>query len=235
MEAEQEVQLYEPAVVEINDDLEVTEEAVSEFPTENETEETQTSVPEASGDTAIEESQTSYRFMLSTGLTGDGDELGEVYTYSTFGSRDSETIYAGSLWYIGVGVEFLFENDLSLEMLLGYHFDSVDGDDGSVGFDRIPLDLNVIKTFDKHRVGLGLSYHVSPEFDLADAGGPTFEFDDALGLSLNYGYQFDGFILGFKYLSIDYELDNINGFGVGTGEVDGSYFGIFITAVGSPR
>ena len=175
----------------------------------------------------------SHRFMLTAGITGQGDELGKVDTISSFGSSDTETIYAGSLLYLGAGFEFFLDRDLSLETLIGYHFDMVTADNGSVGFYRLPIDLNLMKKIDQHRIGLGASYHVGPELDLVDGQGPMVKFDDALGISVNYGYEFDQFILGFKYLSIDYELESIDGVSVTSAEdVDGSYFGVFISVVG---
>ena len=174
-----------------------------------------------------------HRFMLTGGITGQGDELGKVDTISTFGSSDTETIYAGSLLYVGAGFEFFLDRDLSLETLVGYHFDMVTADNGSVGFYRLPIDFNLIKKIDQHRVGVGASYHIGPELDLVDGQGPMVKFEDALGISVNYGYEFDQFILGFKYLAIDYELESINGVSAtSTENVDGSYFGVFISIVG---
>jgi hypothetical protein len=59
------------------------------------------------------------------------------------------------------------------------------------------------------------------------------KFDDALGWLVEYDYSFSGwenggFVLGVRYLWIDYEVDKVNSFSASGGEVDGNHVGIHI-------
>ena len=87
--------------------------------------------------------------------------------------------------------------------------------------------------FSKHRTGAGLSYHLSPELDLKEIGGPKVKFDDVPGWLVEYDYSFSdwengGFVLDARYLWIDYEVDKVNSFSTSGVEVDGNHVGIHI-------
>ena len=91
---------------------------------------------------------------------------------------------------------------------IGYHTDAVGDYNDDITFDRYPLELIPFYNFSNHRIGAGLSYHLSPELDLKEIGGPKVEFDDALGWLVEYDYSFsgwenDGVVLGVRYLWID--------------------------------
>lgn len=108
-----------------------------------------------------------------------------------------------------------------MRFTLGYLTDSVDASNGSVSFSRIPLELMGIHTTGPHTLGMGLTYHLSPELDLSDAGLGSYEADDALGLALMYEYTFESnFSVGVRYTNISYDF--------GGGDIDGNNLGILM-------
>ena len=81
------------------------------------------------------------------------------------------------------------------------------GTDDDIRFDRYPLELIPFYNFGDHRLGAGISHHLSAELELEDFLGPDVEFDDATGWLVEYDYSFPGweeggFVLGIRYVWI---------------------------------
>ena len=60
------------------------------------------------------------------------------------------------------------------------------------------------------------------------------EFDDALGWLVEYDYSFSGwktggFVVGARYLWIDYEVDKVNSSHTSGAEIDGNHVGIHVS------
>lgn len=159
-------------------------------------------------------------FIVGFALTSGGDELAEVPLLNGSGDIDSENIDAGGFWYIYGGMQF-DTPAFPVRMTLGYFEDGVDASNGSVSFSRIPFELLGLYTTGPHTIGLGPTYHLSPELDLKDAGLGSYEMDDALGLVLMYEYTFENnFALGLRYTNISYDF--------GGDDVDGSNLGVLM-------
>jgi hypothetical protein len=96
------------------------------------------------------------------------------------------------------------------------------------------LELIPFYNIRNHRFGAGLSYHFSPELDLGELDGPKVEFDDALGWLIEYDYSFSGwqsggFVVGLRYLWIDYKVEKVDGRNVSGGfEFDGNHVGVHV-------
>ena len=172
-------------------------------------------------------------WFVGFGLTHGGDELAEVEVYYDDDSHD-EDLRAGELITIAAGIVVYFPMpSWSLQTSIGYHTDGVGDYNDDIKFDRYPLELIPFYNFRNHRLGAGLSYHLSPELDLKEIGGPKVKFDDALGWLVQYDYSFSGwesggFVLGVRYLWIDYEVDKVNSFSTSGVEIDGNHVGIHI-------
>ena len=172
-------------------------------------------------------------WFVGFGLTHGGDELAEVEVKYD-GDRHDEDLRAGELITVSGGIVVYFPQPAwSLQTSIGYHTDSVGDYDDDITFERYPLELIPFYNFNKHRIGAGLSYHLSPELDLKEIGGPKVKFDDALGWLVEYDYSFSGwekggFVLGVRYMWIDYEVDKVGSFSVSGAEVDGNHVGIHI-------
>lgn len=176
------------------------------------------------------------KWFAGLGLTQGGDELAEaeVYYYDDWHDED---IRAGELVTITAGaVIYLPMPSLSIQASIGYHADEIGSYDDDIKFDRYPLELIPFYNFNNHRLGAGLSYHISPELDLDDLGGPGVDFDDALGWLIEYDYSFSGWkksgvVLGLRYLWIDYDVDEIAGISTSGMDVEGDHVGIHINYI----
>lgn len=172
-------------------------------------------------------------WLLGGGLTFGGDKLAEVEV-SNGGNTDNVDIDAGELFYIAGGLIIPFsDTGFSLQTTIGWHRDGVVASNGDASFERFPLELIPFYNYKRHRIGAGLTYNLSPELDLDDAGGSKVEFDDALGYVIEYDYVFGksaldgGLMLGARYAFIQYEVDSIDGTSVtNADDIDGNYFGI---------
>ena len=178
------------------------------------------------------ENGTRMDWFVGFGLTHGGDELAEVEVYYDDDSHD-EDLRAGELITIAAGIVVYFPMpSWSLQTSIGYHTDDVGDYNDDIKFDRYPLELIPFYNFRNHRLGAGLSYHLSPELDLKEIGGPKVEFDDALGWLVEYDYSFSGwenggFALGVRYLWIDYEAEKTSNIR-GPSSVDGNHIGIHV-------
>lgn len=174
------------------------------------------------------------KWFAGFGLTHGGDELAEVELYYDDDSHHDEDLRGGELITVAAGIViYMPQPSWSLQTSIGYHTDSVGSYDDDITFDRYPLELIPFYNFGNHRIGAGLSYHLSPELDLKEIGGPKVEFDDALGWLAEYDYSFSGWenggvVLGVRYLWIDYEVDKINNVRTSGIDVDGNHVGIHV-------
>ena len=164
------------------------------------------------------------RFVAQGGLTVGGDELGEAEVDYLFGGSDDESVDAGSglLFTAGVLVAFR-EKPIDLQLTAGFHFDGIAGSDDNdeISFTRGILEALTYYRKGNHRFGGGLSYHANPDFD-NDVDDINFqiEFDNALGVIVEYRYVFDDTAaIGFRMVEIDYQWD-------GPKTIDGSHVGL---------
>jgi hypothetical protein len=161
-------------------------------------------------------------FLLRMNFDFGGDELIELQ----WDDGDETTLKAGQLMTFAAGVLYRRPDaPWAVEATLGYKFDQANGDNGSIKFTRIPLDLVASFAHGGHRIGGGATAHLSPSFS-CDADGVcdgTIDYDTALGGILQYAYGFrvganSGFDVGLRYTFIEYsgsDLPSLDGSGVG--------------------
>ncbi|MGD2074805.1 MAG: hypothetical protein PVG38_07790 [Gammaproteobacteria bacterium] len=170
-------------------------------------------------------------WFVGLGLTHGGEKLADV-ELEYDGDTIDEDLRGGDLITLAAGiVVYLPLPALSVQSSIGYHFDEISSDDGDIRFDRYPLELIPFYNFRKHRIGAGISYHLSPKLDLKELGGPKVKFDNALGWLVEYDYKFSGwkqsgFVVGMRYMWIDYEVDKVDGTRVSGADIDGNHFGV---------
>lgn len=106
--------------------------------------------------------------LVGVAITGGGDKLSSV-EYESGGSRD---ITAGGLVQIWGGVEYHEQGSpFAFQGTFGYHFDNTSAENGSQRFERFPLELIALYSFDpKFRVGVGARYASSAKFRSDGAG-----------------------------------------------------------------
>ncbi len=172
-------------------------------------------------------------WLIGFGLTYGGEKLAEVEGEYD-GDRYNQDLRGGDLMTVAAGmVVYLPQPEWSVQTTISYFFDEVSADNGDIRFDRYPLELIPFYNFGKHRIGAGLSYHLSPKLELKEIDGPKVTFDDALGWLVEYDFSFSGwenrgFVLGVRYLWINYEVDEIDGSPASGDNVDGNHVGVHV-------
>jgi Outer membrane protein beta-barrel domain len=118
-------------------------------------------------------SSSGLRGIVGIGLTFGGDQLGEtINTISSNGDTDSAKIKAGSLVDFRGGFEYQIQGQpMAIELSIGYHFDTVDAENGDVTFSRMPLELIGHYAINEYwRVGGGLRKSLSPKLKASGLG-----------------------------------------------------------------
>ena len=141
------------------------------------------------------------RFVLGTEISSGGDEIARL--------TNGDSVKAGELLYFGAGYDFTLnqKDTLHLRAMLGYKTARLNADNGDVKFDRVPLDMVLIKSLDNFIVGAGLTYHLSPTYDGTINGNHTrIDFKDSLGAVLQAGYTVGQQVeFGLRFTAIDYK------------------------------
>lgn len=143
---------------------------------------------------------------MATAFSEDGDDV---------------DLKAGGLFHLAAGYENRWETG-GMRITYGYKFDSLDADNGDAEIIRFPLEAIVYRRLaERHSLGGGLVYEMSPEFEIDVIGsGGNIEFDDAAGFMVYYGYSLGGsFEWGLRYTDIEYKVEGL--------AVDGSSFGLY--------
>ncbi|MDO8329642.1 MAG: hypothetical protein Q7T36_04145 [Fluviicoccus sp.] len=159
-----------------------------------------------------------FKWTFQAGLTQGGDTL--VTTYYVSGS--SEDVNAGDFLYFGGGFDYRLGKDMALRTTINYMVADSTADNGSVKFDRMPLEISLAKEFSRHRLAVGITRHFSPKLKVDVPGlNVTLEFEDADGTLIEYGYRLGGNAwITLRHVSIDYTVSGL------ASSVDGSHFGI---------
>ncbi|MDX1453508.1 MAG: hypothetical protein R3183_13190 [Oleiphilaceae bacterium] len=161
------------------------------------------------------------QLLLGAGLTFGGDDL----LKARFDNGTSETIEAGGLIDLKIGALFNLPSQIaSVQTTVGYFFDSINAENGDASFARIPLELIGFYHHNKHRFGLGVTYHTNVEFeaDLPGARGDV-DLDDSLGGVIEYGYQYNPQLkFSLRAVQIDYKVDD-------SPRIEGDHVGLYVS------
>jgi len=158
------------------------------------------------------------------GIDGGGDTVDQVVM--TDGS--TQKLSAGGLFTIAAGLVYTpVATPLVVEATIGFKVDDVTASNGKLQFDRWPLELLASYRIERHRIGGGLAYHLSPTYSCKVDGQCDFSSsaDDALGAIVQYAYgdYTGGFVwdLGLRFTLITYQAPG--------GEFSGNSFGGFVS------
>lgn len=175
------------------------------------------------------ESQSRFRLAAQLGLTTGGDTLASA----TFSNGDTETLKAGGLINLAAGVIWEpAQIPFAAQLMVGYHFDTIDASNGDMRFERYPIELLGLYTgAGKLRLGAGLRYVTSPRLKV-NVGGVAngrVDFDDTVGFIAEVGYQFSRqFWLSLRGTFEDYKASSVNGASVvSTGTISGNSVGLY--------
>ena len=156
--------------------------------------------------------------LIGIAITGGGDKLSSV-EFSDGGSRD---ITAGGLVQIWGGVEYHEQGSpFAFQGTFGYHFDNTSADNGSQRFERFPLELIALYSFDpKFRLGIGARYATSAKFRSSGAGDVgDFNFKSQLAPMLMGEWLINPSVgLQLRYVHETFKLNGVS--------IDGSHGGV---------
>jgi opacity protein-like surface antigen len=161
--------------------------------------------------------------VIGATLTGGGKTLVEV----EFDDGGSRKISSGGLTHLFAGLEYREPGaPWSIQATVGYHFDRVSADNGSLSFSRVPLEvLGFWHANDNIRLGGGLRKATGTQFETSGAGNdiaPEFNMRSSLGVVLQGEYLFGEHASVFlRYVNEKYKSNYLVG-----GEVSGEHGGI---------
>jgi len=141
------------------------------------------------------------------GLAYGGDTIGSI----VFVSGDEQDIKAGDGVSFGGGIVQRINDRFGIKYTAAYRVSFSQASNADVVKTVLPIDIVPYYRTGDHKIGLGLSMHLSPEVDW-DWLAPNMEFDDATGVTLEYAFR----RFGFSYTDMDYELGPL--------EYDASHF-----------
>jgi len=140
-------------------------------------------------------------------------------------TTSGQEINAGSGLKFALGVQNeVGENGKSLSLSLGYMFQNLDASNGTAEINTLTLDAIYSIRKNSHRFGIGAIYHVGPTYEdnIAGFSPLKIEFDDALGLILQYAYTLNnGIQIGARFTDMDYKVNGLS--------LDASSVGLFIS------
>lgn len=157
--------------------------------------------------------------FLEAGLHFGGDTIRGFALTS-----GSEEIKAGELLSASVGMIGDVDDEMEFRASIGLKLDAITAINGEADFTRFPLELMLFTRNESVNFGLGLSYHLDPEYTEEGSffgGNFTMQFDDAVGVVAEMDIKFStGGYVGLKATFIDYEAGPI--------EFDGNSLGVVI-------
>jgi hypothetical protein len=160
---------------------------------------------------SIQTANADFKWLIRGGMDLGGDELAHAY----FTNGNTDKIHAGEMLGVAGGGVYspspFTQPGLETELTLGWKFDSITGKNGSIDWDRYPLEVLEFYRVSTWRFGGGLTYHMNPTLtsDGVAANIGTVSFDDALGVVGEIDYLTDtGLLIGGRLTMIDYKARN---------------------------
>ena len=162
-------------------------------------------------------------FLAQLDLDFGGDDVATL----AFTNGDTQNVKAGQGLGLGIGGYFRPVESVPFELqgILGYKVVWTAADNADIKMTRTTLQLNGIYRFaNDWYAGGGYTMHMSPELD-GDGFFEDFEFDDANGFTVEFGWKW----IGLHYTKIEYSSPGFE-------DVDASNIGIRFTGrFGGPK
>ncbi|MFA7398896.1 MAG: hypothetical protein WCZ98_00265 [Sideroxydans sp.] len=193
---------------------------------------------EQSISTSIQATKPGLHMLINVGMTYGGDTVATA----VFTNGSSTDIKGGGLLQFGAGGLYQFEQQpIALMLSANYHFHSVSGANGSISFDRLPIEALAYYTGkERFRIGGGVRIVNSPEAD-STAPGSGFDiknitYKNTTGLVAEIGYQLssEGW-LNFRFVSEKYQGETATAYNGATASLasvspkSGSHLGVNFT------
>ncbi len=146
------------------------------------------------------------------GLQRGGDTVGTFYEQET--GETSEEIRAGGWYNYSLGYLWHSPSPFSVQLNYGFQRDGGRGEGNVlIATHAHPIELVPFYYLERHRFGLGVSYHNNPQFEFKL---PNFDYeekiylDDAFTWLVQYDYSYtNNLTFGVKYNKAEYEVDHV--------------------------
>lgn len=128
------------------------------------------------------------QWMIGLGIDVGGDGLGKVY----FADGSAKPVNANQGYVLNVGT--LLRNGksrtFSTQLSVGYKLGGQWGDNGSVTWRSIPIEVIEFYQTENMRVGLGLGYQLKPRLEVSiPSSSYTDQYNNALGMIAQLGWS----------------------------------------------
>lgn len=127
--------------------------------------------------------------------------------------------------HLGYELEVSEQHQLSVRATVGKSTDDPNVRNGFTKLERTPYTLLVMKQIGNHQFGGGAAYHTNQSWNFSGSGvgSGNVNYKNALGLTLQYGWQFGRYgELGGRFTSIEYDREDAGN------SIDASNIGIYI-------
>lgn len=154
-------------------------------------------------------------FLARADIEYGGDDIVSV----EFEDGDTQDVKAGQGITVGIGGWFrpVADTPFELQAMLGYKYATTAADNADIKITRTVLRLDGLYRFENDWFATaGIVRHQSPKLD-GDDFFPDFEFDDATGFNVGFGWKW----ISLNYTKIEYSSDLFE-------DVDASSVGISI-------
>jgi opacity protein-like surface antigen len=125
-------------------------------------------------------------FLAGIGVSAGGEELANVH----YTNGSSQTIRAGGGVYFTGGLDYRISPEFSLQATANFHVDDTHARNGSIRFQRFPLELlGYYHAGPQWRVGGGVRYVTNAKLTSSgDAAGPDYKFDNSTSAVVEVEY-----------------------------------------------
>ena len=149
-------------------------------------------------------------WLVRAAFESGGDEIGTARFVGGVRDGEDERIEAGGQLHVELGLRRgLVRPDWDTELSVGYKVHTATADNGDIGITRVTLNaLQLVPLGEKVRLGGGITYHLSPTFEVDIDGQPgrELEYDSALGFQLVADYRIaDAWEIGARVVRLEYE------------------------------
>jgi outer membrane protein W len=168
---------------------------------------------------AAPSSPSGVRWDLGLSYDLGGDKLATVTVDNNIGGNSNQTVRLGQGATFSVGGAFANDQAGQFETVgsIGFKTAGPRAENGKVTFTAFPFTLMQYYRPSDVRLGLGITYNLSPEYEADLSGGnENVKYDDALGLIAQIGWAplSQRYSLDLRYTSIKFKANSANFNGV---------------------
>ena len=164
------------------------------------------------------------QWVIGLGIDIGGDELGKVY----FADGSTKAVNANQGYVLNMGA--LIQNGksrtFSTQLSVGYKLGGQWGDNGSVTWRSIPIEVIEFYQAGSMRVGLGLGYQLKPRLEVSiPSSSYTDQYNNALGVIAQFGWSpaKEPYSIDLRYTAVKYQPSSTSNTTTVKGNVVGLY------------